>query len=131
MNGATLGSLLDFVLIAALALTALKLSVTGLYKQYPVFFLYVLFRIPIRIVPHLVNVRSRLYYDIWSYGEAVTLIFYVLLVVELYRVVLVRYRGLQTVGLWSMYVCVLLSAATSILLSLPKINGSLGRAGRK
>src|SRR5258705_7764672 len=102
MKGATLGSLLDFVLIAALALTALRLFVTGLYKQSPVFFLYFVFRVPTSIIPHLVNVRSRLYYDIWSYGEAISLIFYVLLVVELYRVVLVRYRGLQTVGRWAM-----------------------------
>ncbi len=130
MNGATLGSLLDFILIAAIALTAAKLLWTGLHKHYPVFFLYLLFRIPLRIVPLVVNVRSHAYFTIWTYGEAITLIFYVLLVVELYRVVLVRYRGLQTVGRWAMYVCVVISGTISILLSLPKINGSLQRAGK-
>src|SRR5258707_527483 len=128
MTGATLGSLLEFLLIAGLALTAVKLFATGLYKQYPVFFCYFIFRIPNSLLPRLVDVRSPLYFKLWTYSEIITLIFYVLLVVELYRLVLARYRGLQTVGRWAMYASVVVAATVSVGLSLiPKINEALPR----
>src|SRR5437868_3916021 len=124
MTSGTLGSLLDYLLIVGLALTAIKLLATGLYKHYPIFLIYFLFRVPTSIIPNLIDHRSKLYFRIWTYSEAITLVFYILLVVELYRVVLGRYRGLRTVGQWAMYASVAIAAAVSMLVNaLPGLNG--------
>jgi hypothetical protein len=126
MPGVTLASLLNYVLVAGIALTAIKLFVTGLYKRYPFFFLYFVFRVPSSIYLLNADVHAKSYAIAWLYGEGITIIFYILLVVELYRLVLERYRGLQTLGRWAMYVSVIVSAVASVLLSmLPRIRDSL------
>src|SRR3954447_4101581 len=122
MTSAALGSLFLALSLVGSALTALKLLVTGLYKRYPVFFCYFVFRVPNSIWPLLVNIRSQHYFAIWRISFLLTLLFYVLLGAELYRLVLEKYRGLQTAGRWAMYVSLLISASISILMLLPKIN---------
>src|SRR5262249_43602841 len=102
-------------------LTTAKLLVSGLYKRYPVFFLYFLFRIPVTIWTFFADVHTYSYFNIWKSVTALALIFYVLLVVELYRLVLERYRGLRTVGYVSMLLSVVISAFISVLSLLPKV----------
>src|SRR5690349_6494852 len=121
MTSAALGSFLLTLLVAGAALTVGKLLYTGLYKQYPVFFLYFLFRIPNSIWPLFVDVKSILYLNIFKVQAVVVWIFYVLLTVELYRLVLSKYRGLQTVGRWAMYGSVVVSVTIAVLTLLPKM----------
>jgi hypothetical protein len=121
MTSAALGSLLQTLLVVGAALTVGKLLHTGLYKRYPIFFLYFLFRIPNSIWPLFVDIRSILYLNIWKATGVIVWIFYVLLTVELYRLVLSKYRGLQTVGRWAMYGSVVVSVTIAVLTLLPKM----------
>jgi hypothetical protein len=125
MDSVALGSFFLAISLVGSALTALKLTATGLYRHYPVFFLYFIFRIPNSIWPLLLSTRSPHYFAIWRVSFVLTLVFYVFLVVELYRLVLKDYRGLQTVGRWAMYASVAAAAGISILTLLSGM--SLGR----
>src|SRR5947208_8370101 len=97
MNVAALGSILQTVSLLVSALMALKLWMTGLHRHYPVFFLYFVFRVPNAIWPLFFPVTSDMYAYIWAFTDPLVLIFYILLVVELYRLVLQRYPGLYTI----------------------------------
>src|SRR5437763_17009614 len=114
MTAATFGSILQFVVLAGSALTAVRLFTTGLYRHYPVLFLYFLFRVPNSIWPFFVDLRSSLYFQVWKFTTIAALIIYICLIVELYRLVLEKYRGLQTLGRWVMYGSIVLAIAISI-----------------
>jgi hypothetical protein len=124
MSSAQLGQLLTVlkaVLLLGSALTVFKLYRTGLYRRYPFFFLYFLFRIPNSIWPFLLNFRSYLYEQIWLVTSPLVLIFYILIVLELYRLVLENYKGLYSAGRWAFYLSLAISIAISALSLLPKI----------
>jgi hypothetical protein len=56
---------------------------------------------------------------------------YILVVVELYRLVLERYKGLYTLGRWAMYSAIVISGTISILFLLPKIGASTPEPSRR
>jgi hypothetical protein len=110
---------------------AAKLFKTGLYRRYPLFFLYFVFRVPNGVWPLFVDLKSDLYAYIWAWTDPIVLIFYILLVAELYRLVLEKYPGLYTVGRWVMYASVCISVTISILSLLPKLTPEMPQRTRK
>ena len=100
---------------------AAKLFATGLYERYPFFSLYFVFRVPNGIWPLFVETNSARYAYIWVWIDPLVLLFYILLVAELYRIVLDKYPGLYTVGRWTMYASVCISVTISALSLLPKL----------
>jgi purine-cytosine permease-like protein len=125
MTSVALTSFLQCLLVVGSALTALKLFSTGLYKQYPIFFLYFLFRVPNSIWPLVFDLRSPTYFYCYVITLPLVLAFYILLVRELYQLVLQDYQGLQTAGRWSMYISLVGSMAIAILTLLPNIQPSM------
>lgn len=125
MTGAAFLSLLQVLVLVGSVLTTLRLFVTGLYKQYPIFFCYFITRIVNSVWPLLLSNRSVTYFWFYICTFPIVLAFYFLLVVELYRLVLKDYRGLQTVGRWAMYVSAFGSAVISILSLIPSIKPTL------
>ena len=133
-SAALLLSFFQGVTILGSALTALKLFHTGLYKRYRVFFAYFLFRIPYMTASLVLRnltglhggagIKSDLYFYLFYYPEPFLLLAYILVVLELYRLVLERYKGLYTLGRWAMYGATLISGTISILTLLPKISPS-------
>jgi hypothetical protein len=123
------------VSILGSALTALKLFHTGLYKRYHVFFAYFVFRIPYMtaslVLTNLTGlhggagIKSDLYFYLFFCSEPFFLLAYILMVMELYQLVLERYKGLYTLGRWAMYGAILISGTISILTLLPKIGASM------
>jgi hypothetical protein len=125
MTGVALNSVLQALLVVGCALTAGKLFLSGLYKQYPFFFAYLTFRVPNSLWPLVLDVRSSTYMYFYVCTLPIVLLFYILTVRELYRLVLRDYPGLQTVGRWAMYVSLLGAVVISILTLLPKITPSM------
>ncbi len=119
------GTVLVWFLKAALplvsALMAYKLYRTGLHRRYPIFFAYFLFRVPNSIWPFFLNTSSPLYQQVWIVIDPIVLTFYVLLVRELYRLVLDKYKGLYTLGRWAMYLAMTVSVIISVLSLIPRI----------
>ncbi len=125
MTSAALSSFLQALLLVGSALTALKLLTSGLHKKYPVFFFYFVFRVPNSLWPLFLDFRSNTYFWLYVGTLPIVLMFYVLLVRELYRLVLYDYRGLQTAGRWAMYASLAGAVAISILTLIPKIQPSM------
>jgi hypothetical protein len=121
MTSPVLTWFLKAVLLLASAFMAYKLYRTGLYRCYPVFFAYFIFRIPNSIWPLLLSTSSAEYQKLWICTDVVVLTFYILLVKELYRLVLDKYRGLYTLGRWAMYVAMVIAVTISALSLIPKI----------
>jgi hypothetical protein len=121
---------LQAILLLGSALMAWKLYSSGLYRHYPVFFYYCIFRVPNSIWPLLLGVNSSLYQQIWMVTDPLVLGFYLLMVAELYRLVLEKYKGLYTVGRWAMYVSVALALAISLLSLLAKLTPAMPQRTR-
>jgi hypothetical protein len=113
------------VSIIGSGLTAFKLFTSGLYRRYRIFFAYFVFRVPYMTVALVLGTgngtRSLNYFYLFIYSEPFLLLAYILVVIELYRLVLERYKGLYTLGRWAMYGATVISGTVSFLLLLPKI----------
>lgn len=142
MPGAALFvSFFEVVTIVGAALTVLKLVTSGLYRRYRIFFGYFLFRIPYMtgflILSHLKGlrggdgIRSYLYFYAFFYSEPILILAYILVVIELYSLVLERYKGIYTLGRWAMYGAVLISGTISVLTMLPKLGPSLPEPSKR
>jgi hypothetical protein len=125
MTGGVLVSFLQAVLVLGSMLMVLMLYRTGLFRRYPIFFALFIFRIPNGIWPLFLEVSSPLYQRMWVLTEPIGLAFYILMVVELYKLVLEKYRGLYTLGRWALYVSLAISVSISAISLLPQIKPSL------
>jgi hypothetical protein len=127
---AALVSFFQVVLVSGCALTALKLLISGLFRRYRVFFWYFLFRVPNSTWPLFLSVKSPVYEKLWAVTEPVAALFYILLVLELYRLILERHRGLYTLGRWVMYLAIGVSVTISVLSLLPRITPATPQRSR-
>jgi len=125
MTSAALVSFLRVVLLLGSILMVLKLQRTGLYRHYPIFFAFFIFRIPNSIWPLFLAVTSPLYQQVWVLTDPIGLGFYVLMVVELYKLVLEKYKGLYSLGRWALYVSLAISVGISAISLLPQIKPSM------
>ena len=125
MTGVVLVSCLKAISLLGSALMALKLYRTGLYRRYVFFFAFFIFRIPNSIWPLFLDVSSPRYQQIWVLTEPVEFGFYVLMVVELYKLVLENYKGLYSLGRWALYGSLVISVGISAITLLPRIKPSL------
>lgn len=121
---------LRVTLLIGSALMALKLYRTGLYRLYPSFFIYFIFRIPNSIWPFFFDSASPVYQKTWICTEPIVLAFYILMVRELYRLVLAKYKGLYTLGRWAMYLAMTVSLIVSGLSLLPRIKPSMAQTSK-
>lgn len=121
MPNADLSKILQIISFLGAALLVARLYTTGLWRTYPVFFAYFVFRIPNSLWPLLISNRTRTYEDVWILTEPISWIFHVLVVVELCRLVLRHHRGIYSLLRWAMYGSVALAVTFSILSLLPKI----------
>jgi hypothetical protein len=130
MTIAALVSFLNVVSQLGCALTAFKLYRSGLYRRYPIFFTYFVFRIPLGALPLVLDIKSRAYHTAWLLTAPILWAFYILVVFELYRLVLEKYKGLYTLGRWAMYVGIAVSAAISALSLMLKFKPSAPERSR-
>ena len=97
------------------ALTAYKLYQARIHRRYRIFFAYLLFRIPYISCAIFLDVTGMTYLWLFTKSEPIVMLFYVLIVLELYRLVLERYKGLYTLGRWAMGVAMAIALSVSIL----------------
>jgi len=134
MQIAALVSFCQYVTLVGSALTVFKLFTSGLYKRYRLFFTYFVFRVPYAALSLILNhikgppghsgSSSDAYFFFFIYTEPILMLFYILVVIELYGLVLERYKGLYTLGRWAMYTSLAIAVMISMLTLLPKIAAS-------
>ena len=115
---------LQILSLAASALTAAKLFRSGLYRRYRIFFAYLLFRVPYVACSLSLDARSAGYFWFWSTTQPLVWLLYLLVVLELYRLILERHRGLYTAGRWAVQTCMAISVIISIASLLPRFTPS-------
>jgi hypothetical protein len=130
MTTADLDTCLKVVVLLGSVLMALKLYRSGLYHRYPVFFAYFIFRVPNTIWPLFLEGASPLYQKIWILTEPIELVFYVMMVVELYKLVLEKYKGLYSLGRWALYLSLAISVSISGITLLPRITPTMPQTSR-
>ena len=130
MHTALLQQLVEILLLVGSAAVAAKLYRQGLWRKYRVFFAYFVFRVPNSAWPLLVNDASPVYFWLWLITEPVCVAFYILVVAELYRLILDKYRGLGTLGRWAMYAASAASVLVSVLALLPHITPAMPQSSR-
>jgi hypothetical protein len=109
-----IGKLLAVISALGSALTAFKLYHAGLHRRYRIFFAYLVFRVPYIFCAFFRDTQPGFYAWFFVLSEPLVMIFYVLIVLELYRLVLERYRGLYTLGRWAMGVAMALALGVSL-----------------
>jgi len=122
MLSVALVSILKFVSLFGSALTAARLFQSGLYRQYPIFFAYVIFRVPNGTWAFFLGPKTNAYLLWWTVTGVLGWVFYLLLVLELYRLVLDKYKGIYTLGRRFVFLSVAVAVTISALSLIPKIN---------
>ena len=130
MSSAALVTYFQVISLVGAALTDIKLFHTGLHRKYPVFFGFLLFFVFASTTPLLFDYRSRFYQKLWVTTELFLWMFEILVVRELYQLILMKYKGLFTLGRWAMYGSVVIAVSLSILSLLPKITPAMPQASR-
>src|ERR1700737_342516 len=129
MSSAALVFWLQLAAIIGCGLTGFALYRTQLYTRYRWFFWYFLFRIFNNIAGtsfiHFMGVKSTEYFWLWVIMTPTFWIFYVAVVLELYRLILSKHPGLYTLVRWGMYLGITASMAFSLITLLPKISSTL------
>jgi hypothetical protein len=130
MSSAAFLFLFQILTLAGSVLTLIKLYTTGLYRRYRMFFLLFLFQVPNSIWPLVIDIRSQRYEKVWMFTEPFVWLLYVLVVLELYRLVLEKHRGLYSLGRWIMYGAIVVAIGFSILSLLPHFKPSTPQLSR-
>ncbi len=113
------------------ALAAWNLWRIGLARKYRFFFGYLLFRVPFVLIPLFTDIKSGFYEKFFIIGRIVTWVFYVGIVLELYRLVLARHRGFYSLGRWAMSLATAVSLIVSALALLPRITPQMPQATQR
>jgi hypothetical protein len=108
--------LLALIEFAALAALIVRLVVSGLVRQYKFFFCYLVAEFIQSTEPYFIRFQSDLYGYVFLATESLMLIFYVLIVFELYSIVLRDLKGIARVA--QRYTAAALSVSLLIALLL-------------
>jgi hypothetical protein len=107
--------ILGILSVLALTCTAITLYRSGMYRRYRIFFAYLIFRVPYSALPWFLDLKGNNYFYYFIYTEPLIMVLYALIVFELYRLVLERYKGLYTLGMWAMAGAMVVSLAVSVV----------------
>ncbi len=101
---------------------------TGLHKTYRYFVLGIFLTLTRSALLYPFPATSPTYLKIWAVTAPLTWLAYILVVLELYKLVLKNYKGIYSVGRWFFFVAVAVSAITSSLtVMLSATAGALGK----
>jgi len=115
VSGFDFSRLFELISVFGSALAAWKLYRAGLHRRYRIFFAYLVFQIPYISCAFVREWRPGVYWRLFVISEPLMMILYVLIVLELYRLVLERYQGLYTLGRWAMGVAMAIALAVSVI----------------
>ncbi|HXM40747.1 MAG TPA: hypothetical protein VN924_05815 [Bryobacteraceae bacterium] len=108
-----MSGIIEILIVVGTALLSVRLYVSGLYRRYRAFFLFLIFSALQNIAVAIVGSTSGAYQKIWVLTEPLEWLLYVCVVLELYALVLHDYRGLYTAGRWLLMVAIVLALLAS------------------
>lgn len=117
--GASLLSYLWAIAIGANATLAVRLYSLHLHGRYPSFFAYLIFQTMRSLALVTFPVDGFTFAYIFFYTQPVLWVFYVLVVLELYKLVLNDLPGIYSLGRWALYVALVIAVTISFLTLIP------------
>ena len=99
-----MSSVINVLVVVGTALLSASLYFSGLHRRYRAFFLFLTSSLCRNVALAVVASGSDAYQKIWVLTEPIEWFLYAWVVLELYSLVLQDYRGLYTVGRWSVIV---------------------------
>jgi hypothetical protein len=125
-SSAEIVRILELVAWIGSGLAAIRLGWTGLYRRYRILFAYLIFRFLnlALIIFWFTDNRSPGYQKEWVITQPLWWLLSVLVVLELYSLVLEKYKGLATLGRWFQYAGLAISIGISAATLLPKIQSA-------
>ena len=113
--------------IAGLALLLVRLRASQLHRTYKFFFLYLLVLLGRSLLLLAFDPNANRYAVIWMLTEPLAWLLYVLVVLELYGLVLQKYKGIATLGRWTLLGALAVSILVSLLTLFPSLSPAGGR----
>jgi len=101
--------LFENLITMATAVLAGRLYLSGLYRRYRAFFLFLVFQVSRGVALAPLDTAGSTYQKVWVLTEPLQWVCYVLVVLEIFALVLHDYRGLSTVGRWSLLISVVIA----------------------
>jgi hypothetical protein len=117
--GVSFLSYLWAIAIGANAALAVRLYVLGLHKRYPSFFAYLIFQTLRSLALVTFPLEGFTFAYIFFYTQPILWVFYVLVVLELYKLVLNDLPGIYSLGRWALYVALVIAVTVSFLTLIP------------
>ena len=115
-----MASILNLLIAAGTAILSIRLLSVGLYRRYRIFFLYLIFETLHTGILASLGQAGRAYEKVWVVTEPLEWFFFALVVLEIYALVLQDYKGLSTVGRWSLIAAMVVAMlASGIILIAP------------
>jgi hypothetical protein len=102
--------------IAALLILCVRLFREGLHRIYPYFFLYLVLELLQTLIPFWVPLPSRAYRDLFVLSQTLIVVFYALVVLELYSVILRNREGIARIARRFIAVTLVLAILAATLL---------------
>ena len=122
--------IVQLLYLSGACLTIAKLLKTGLCRHYPILTWYAGFCVADSIWPLLLSNTSQVYLKFYVCRVPVSWVLSILVVREIYRLILGKHRGIDTLGRWPMYVSVAIAVSLSFLTLLPKIRPAMPQPSR-
>jgi hypothetical protein len=107
------------IAIGANATLAVRLYSLRLHKRYPAFFAYLIFQTIRSLALVAFPLESFTFAYIFFYTQPVLWVFYVLVVLELYKLVLNDLPGIYSLGRWALYGALVIAVTISFLTLIP------------
>jgi hypothetical protein len=117
--GVSFLSYLWAIAIGANAALVVRLYSLDLHKRYPAFFAYLIFQTLRSLALVTFPLESFTFAYIFFYTQPVLWVFYVLVVLELYKLVLKDFTGILSVGRWALYIALVVAVTISFLTLIP------------
>lgn len=113
--------------LVACAALALRLCASGLQRTFPLFFIFLVYRLVRGVGMYYLPVRTNLYAWAWFITAPLFWLAYILVVLELFTLVLANYQGIASLGRWVLIAGLVISIGLSGLsLSLDLTNPGEG-----
>ena len=106
-------SIINLLVVAGAVLLSARLYYSGLHRRYRAFFFFLIYFIVANGVFVILGPESGAYQKFWVLTEPIEWFIYAWVVLELYSLVLRDYRGLSTVGRWSLMVATFVAVVAS------------------
>jgi hypothetical protein len=115
---------------AGAGLTALKLFRAQLHSIYRWFLLFLLVVTVATPVSLFLDQHSLTYLYFYEFVQPVLWLFYIGIVIELYRLIFERHKGFYSIGRWIVFVSVALSVAVSAAMMFSKITPEMPQVSK-